>query len=91
MATQQEINDGQREINGALCYVDWNVIETLEALIDALKSKKVLSPEDLEKIYKPFKKAYYMSPKVAGIEPPGCDQPPFAHILETDETKIKAA
>lgn len=91
MATQEEINVGQREINGALCYVDWNVIETLEALIKALTNRKVLSREDLEEIYKPFKKAYYMSPKVAGIDPPGCDQPPFAHILESGETKIKAA
>jgi hypothetical protein len=70
---QEAINEGQRKINGALCYVDWQVIEALEALTKVLLKKGVLSRQDLEEANKALKKAYYTSPKVAGIEPPGCN------------------
>lgn len=73
MDTQQKkINEGQRQINGALCYVDWYVIEAFEALIDALVDKNVLSQQELGLVNEAFQKAYYISPKVAEIDPPGC-------------------
>ena len=72
MYTQQEINEGQKNINGALCYVDWHIIEAFEALRDALANSNVLSQQDLDLINEPFDKAYYTSEKVAEIIPPGC-------------------
>jgi|GEM_PF-2880646 len=72
MNSQHAINDGQRNINGALCYVDWHVIEAFEALRDALANNNVLSQQDLELINEPFDKAYYTSERVAEIDPPGC-------------------
>ncbi len=72
MSTQQEINEGQRNINGALCYVDWHILEALEALINALSRRNVLSRQELEQINEEFQKAYETSPKVAEIDPPGC-------------------
>jgi hypothetical protein len=80
MYTQKQINAGQRKINGALCYVDWEVIKVLDALIKALTDKKVLSRKELRDANKAFKKAYYTSPKVAEIKPPGCDPNFFASI-----------
>ena len=71
-ADQQAINDGQRNINGALCYVDWQIIEAFEALRNALANSNVLSQQDLELINEPFDKAYYTSERVAEIIPPGC-------------------
>ena len=72
MYTQKQINAGQRKINGALCYVDWQVIEAFEALRDVLANKNVLSQQDLDLINEAFDKAYYTSGKVAEIVPPGC-------------------
>ena len=71
-AQQQAINEGQRNINGGLCYVDWQVIEAFEALRDVLANKNVLSQPDLDLINEAFDKAYYTSAKVAEIVPPGC-------------------
>ena len=70
--SQHDINEGQRNINGGLCYVDWQVIEAFEALRDALAANNVLSQQDLDQINEPFDKAYYTSEKVAEIIPPGC-------------------
>jgi len=72
MDSQHAINDGQTNINGALCYVDWHIIEAFEALRDALANSNVLSQQDLDLINEPFDKAYYTSGKVAEIIPPGC-------------------
>ena len=71
-ADQQAINEGQRDINGALCYVDWQIIEAFEALRNALANSNVLSPQDLALINAAFDEAYYTSGKVAEIIPPGC-------------------
>lgn len=72
MDSQHAINEGQRDINGALCYVDWHVIEAFEALRDALANRNLLSQRELELINEPFDKAYYTSERVAEIIPPGC-------------------
>lgn len=67
---QKKINQGQRDINGALCYVDWHEIKALKALLDELEQK--LPQLDLSKARKELHKAYYTSEKVADINPPGC-------------------
>ena len=84
---QEAINEGQRKINGALVYVDGHVIEALDALIKALANKNILCRQDLDKISKPFKEAYYTSKKVAGIEPPGCNP----NFFSGDIRDIRAA
>lgn len=92
MYTQDEINDGQRQINGALCYVDWYVIEAFEALLKALAKRQVLSRKELEEINGIFQKAYDVSPKVAEIVPPGCARKFLGIDLDqTDDTEVKAA
>ena len=80
MYTQKQINAGQRKINGALCYVDWHVIEAFEALIQVLVNEKVLTRKALQKVNKELKKAYDTSEKVAEIKPPGCDTNFFSVI-----------
>ena len=67
---QKAINKGQRDINGALCYVDWHAIKALKLLADEL-AKKVPNL-DLTEVRKEIGKAYYTSEKVADIDPPGC-------------------
>ena len=71
---QQKFNEGQREINGALCYVDWHVIYSINALIKALEENGVLMDAQLYKAKKEAKRAYYTSERVAEIDPPGCGQ-----------------
>ena len=91
---QKEINKGQRDINGALCYVDWHVIKALKALTDELAKLPQL---DLSKVRDELHKAYYASGKVADIDPPGCgvnfqqepDKPAETKPGETNQ--IKAA
>jgi len=67
---QKRINKGQRDINGALCYVDWHVIKALYVLLEGLAPQ--LPQFDLSDVRKELKKAYYASEKVADIDPPGC-------------------
>ena len=67
---QKKINKGQRDINGALCYVDWHVIKALYELVKGLAPQ--LPQLDLTKAKKELHKAYYASEKVAEIDPPGC-------------------
>ncbi len=71
---QQEFNDGQKEINGALCYVDWHIIYSINALIKALEDAGLLTEAQLHEARKKAKRAYYTSRKVAEIDPPGCGQ-----------------
>lgn len=70
MSKQKKINEGQRDINGALCYVDWHVIKALKELTDELQRK--LPQLDLDEVRKEIDKAYYTSKRVADIDPPGC-------------------
>jgi len=69
---QKKINEGQREINGALCYVDWHAIKAMKALTKALKSAGVLTDTQLSEVKKELGLAYYTSENVASIDPPGC-------------------
>ena len=101
---QKKINKGQRDINGALCYVDWHVIKALKALTDELTKK--LPQLDLSDVRKELHKAYYASGKVADIDPPGCgddfEQEPDKPVdtnkpadankaAETEKTDLKEA
>jgi hypothetical protein len=72
--TQPEINEGQKNINGGLCYVDWHVIYTIDKLMKALIDHKVLTDEQLSEAFALRNRAYYTSTRVAEIDPPGCGQ-----------------
>lgn len=85
--TQQQINDGQKKINGALCQVDWDVIYSVKALLKALKDGGVLTDAQLSKAKQYIDEAHFRSGKVAAIDPPGCD--PALQIPR--EPDIKAA
>lgn len=67
---QREINKGQQDINGALCFVDWHVIKALHDLVEGLAVQ--LPQLDLSTIREKLRVAYYTSKKVADIDPPGC-------------------
>lgn len=67
---QRDINKGQQDINGALCYVDWHVIKALHELVEGLAVQ--LPQLDLSTIREKLRIAYYTSKKVADIDPPGC-------------------
>lgn len=71
---QKKINEGQRDINGALCYVDWHAIKAMKALTKALQNAGVLTETQLHEVKKELKRAYYASERVAEIDPPGCGQ-----------------
>lgn len=85
--TQQEINEGQKKINGALCQVDWDVIYSIKALLKALKDAGVLNDAQLSKAKKEIDEAHDKSKKVASIDPPGCEP----SLLAQKEPDIKAA
>ena len=85
--TQQQINDGQKRINGALCQVDWDVIYSVKALLKALKDAGVLTAAQLSRAKKLIDEAHSRSATVAAIDPPGCE--PALQIPR--EPDIKAA
>ena len=72
---QQAVNYGQRQINGALCYVDWHVIKTLKVLSKALEDAGVLTSSQLEEVLNELDPAYQASARVPDIDPPGCGDP----------------
>ena len=82
--TQEEFNDGQKKINGALVEVDKRVISSLK---DILKVVKILAeipslaPHLRDLDFAPLEDALieagYFSRKVADITPPGCTGPPY--------------
>jgi hypothetical protein len=71
--TQEQINDGQQRINGALCVVDWKIIEALKALTDALSATPGVHRVELERVNSALADAYRSSAEVAEIRPPGCE------------------
>lgn len=71
--TQQDINDGQRKINGQLCRVDWMLVETLRLLRVEIKKLPAANQLDFERIDTILAKAYHTSAAVAEIRPPGCE------------------
>lgn len=73
MDTQEAINDGQKQINGQLCYVDRTIVETIKLLRLAIASSPVLGKIDFEKVDRSLMHAYESSAAVASVKPPGCE------------------
>jgi hypothetical protein len=88
---QKKTNEGQRDINGALCYVDWHSIKATKALTKALLNANVLTEKQLEEVKKELKRAYYTSEKVASIDPPGCGGNFPKEEDEEDPAVVRAA
>lgn len=72
-AEQQRADEGQRQINGQLCRVDWMLIETLRLLRVELAHVPGIPRLDFERIDAMLKRAYYTMAAVAEIKPPGCE------------------
>ena len=81
MPTQEEINDGQKKINGQLCRVNWRLIQALKQVSRALEQVAAakaadgtqvvsLDPAALNGLINDAEK---ISAVVADIIPPGCD------------------
>lgn len=86
---QKSINDGQRQINGQLCRVDWMLVEILKLLrVEVAKLPAGAVKLEFDKIDKMLTKAYYTSAAVAEIIPPGCE-PRF--VADPNWTINKAA
>lgn len=82
--TQEEFNDGQKKINGALCEVDSRVITTLKEILGIVKVvaalptvAPLLKGVDFAPLEKALHEAEYFNKKVADINPPGCAAPPY--------------
>ena len=84
---QKKINEGQREINGALCYVDWHILYAIHAVFKALEDAGVLTDAQLSAAKKEYDLAHYTSKRVASIDPPGCG----GNFQVLKEPDIKAA
>jgi hypothetical protein len=80
--SQDDVNYGQRRINGALSNVDNWIIYSIKKLKVALETTPGLQKIDLTELNKALEQASIQSKKVAEIKPPGCippdppDQPP---------------
>ena len=86
---QKGINNGQKQINGQLCRVDWMLVEILRLLrVEVAKLPTSAVKLEFDKIDKMLTKAYYTSAGVAEIIPPGCE-PQF--IADPNWTIEKAA
>ena len=70
---QEEINDGQKRINGALCRVDWKLIKALKELRLAIAAAPGLGRIDFKDVDTALVDAYKASAIVADIKPPGCE------------------
>ena len=84
MSYQDDINAGQKKINGALVEVDTRVILTLKDILEVVKTIAALptvAPHirgiDFQPLETALTDAEYYSKKVAGITPPGCQAPPY--------------
>src|SRR5438309_229697 len=81
MPTQEEINDGQKKINGQLCRVDWRLIEALKLISGVLKQVAAAKAADGTKLVdldpaalnRLIDEAGRISAVVADIIPPGCE------------------
>jgi hypothetical protein len=80
--TQDDVNYGQRLINGALSNVDNWIIYSIRKLKVDLEKTPGLHKIDFTELDKALEQASAQSKKVAEIKPPGCippdppDQPP---------------
>ena len=82
--TQEQINAGQKKINGALVEVDRKVIYAFKEILAIVRTITALPPIaphfrdfDFTSLEAALKEAGYDSHKVAEITPPGCTGPPY--------------
>jgi lactam utilization protein B len=80
--SQDDVNYGQRRINGALSNVDNWILYSIGKLKVALEQTPGLQKIDFTELNRALEQAATQSKKVAEIKPPGCippdppDQPP---------------
>lgn len=70
---QDDINDGQRKINGQLCRVDRKLVEILRLLRMELAKLPEFAAIDFAEFDTRLKEIYHISGAVAEIIPPGCE------------------
>ena len=82
--TQEQINAGQRKINGALVEVDRRVIYAFKEILAIVRTITALPPiaphfKDFDFTYLEalLKETGYINHRVAEIVPPGCGAPPY--------------
>jgi len=90
LAEQQNVNEGQRRVNGQLCRVDWMLVEALRALRVELAKLPAAHSLDFEKIDNFLSRAYQTNGSVAEIRPPGCE-PALVPDPNWTVTKTKVA
>jgi hypothetical protein len=74
MDYNDDVQNGQRKINGQLCRVDWKLVNALRVIYDILAaSRPPVSSELLASLKQAIDDADHTSSKVAEIKPPGCD------------------
>jgi hypothetical protein len=74
MEITEQMYEGQRQINGALCRVDWKLIQVLRMIHNIFAELRPHIAQDvLDKLEKAIKDADKFSGEVAGIKPPGCE------------------
>jgi hypothetical protein len=82
--TQEQINAGQKKINGALVEVDRRVIYALKDILAIVRTMSALPPIaphfrdfDFTSLEGALQEVAYSSHTIAEITPPGCAQPPY--------------
>ena len=82
--TQEQINTGQRKINGALVEVDRRVIYAFKELLAIVRTITAVPPIapyfqgfDFTYLERSLQEVSYENYKVAEITPPGCSPPPY--------------
>ena len=82
--TQEQINAGQRKINGALVEVDRRVIYAFKEMLAIVRTITALPPIaphfhgfDFDHLEASLREVSYENYKVAEITPPGCAPPPY--------------
>ena len=82
--TQEQINAGQKKINGALVEVDRRVIYAFKDILAIVRTITAIPPIaahfkdfDFTSLEAALQLAGYESYKVADITPPGCTGPPY--------------
>ena len=82
--TQEQINTGQKKINGAIVEVDRKVIYALKDMLAIVRTITALPPIaphfqgfDFTSLETALKEAGILNHQVADINPPGCTPPPY--------------
>jgi hypothetical protein len=73
MDITKEMYEGQQQINGALCRVDWRLIQVLRMIHNIfVELRPHVPPDVLDKLERAINDADVVSARVASIKPPGC-------------------